>query len=121
MDAKEVVAKYGIHVLLILLEKGGKARHKDLEGAFSYSSSVLNKTLKVLESEKLVKRKVNEKARPPVPYYVVTREGLNFVETHLLKVLKVYAKVRPNRTKELLENFLKGHEETIKNFKRRRR
>jgi DNA-binding PadR family transcriptional regulator len=92
-----------LDILMAIMKRGGKARYSEIES--DVKSSNVNKRLRRLEEVGYIRRKVVKNTRPPLVLYIITRNGLNYVEGILLSLLDCYIVVRPKRLKTILEDY----------------
>ena len=101
----ELVKKYGLATLKIILSKGNKVRYNQILKDFPATSGTLSRVLKVLEQEGLIERTVDVKARPPVSYYSVTKEGVQLIKKDIYETVMALIEVKPTYAKEILEEY----------------
>lgn len=104
---EDLIQKYGLVILKIILKKGNKARYNQILKDFPATSGTLSRVLKALEQEGLIERFVDSHSRPPISYYSVTDKGIKLVKTDVSNSYMALIEFDPKEAENLLEELKK--------------
>ena len=105
VSLEDIIKKYGLATLKIILKKGNRVRYMQILKDFPATSGTLSRTLKALEDKGLIKRSVDSTSRPPVSYYSVTEKGMDWVERDVEESLLALLKCSPSRANKILDKI----------------
>ncbi len=103
---EDLIQKYGLATLKIILKKGNKARYNQILEDFPATSGTLSRVLKALEREGFIERFVDANSRPPVSYYSVTEKGLKVVASDVAETLTLYSPLLDEEDRKVVEDFI---------------
>ena len=102
---EDIIKKYGLITLKIILKKGNKVRYTQILKDFPATSGTLSRILKALEDKGFIKRNVDSTSRPPVSYYTVTEKGMDWIEKDIEESLLALLKCNPSKVNEILSKI----------------
>jgi len=102
---EDIIKKYGLITLKIILKKGNKARYTQILEDFPATSGTLSRVLRALETEGLIRRIVDQDFRPPISYYIVTEKGIDWIKRDIEESLLALLKYNPLKVNQILEKI----------------
>ena len=101
----DIIKKYGLATLKIILKKGNRVRYTQILEDFPATSGTLSRILRALEDKGFIKRSVDSTSRPPVSYYTVTEKGMGWIEKDIEESLLALLKCNPSRANKILDKI----------------